>query len=108
MNIDENSAPFITEYNTKSKVAVVSDSLLIAALTPNTIANSAITNPQRRILLEYKAVKMPGLVATPYAVAPVIASASVIHTYTFLINTGKAADIESSRSRVIPPKLNSL
>ena len=50
-------------------MAVVSDSLLIAALTPNTIANSAITNPQRRILLEYRAVKIPGLVATPYAVA---------------------------------------
>ena len=41
-------------------------------------------------LFDTMAPNTPGLLSTPYAVAAVITSAKVIHTYTFLISTGKA------------------
>ena len=69
----------------------------MAALIPITNANSAITNPHINAELEYNAIMMPGLVATPYAVSPVSTNASVIHVYTLRINTGNAACISKSR-----------
>ena len=79
------------------RVAVASDRRLMAALIPNTSANSAITNPHINAELENNAVSMPGLVATPYAVNPVSTNASVIHVYTLRIKTGNAACISRSR-----------
>jgi hypothetical protein len=49
IKIYDSNAPLITEYRMNMSVAVVSDNLLIAALTPITNANSAIISPQKRI-----------------------------------------------------------
>ena len=50
IKIYDSNAPLITEYRMNMSVAVVSDNLLIAALTPITNANSAIISPQKRSL----------------------------------------------------------
>ena len=79
MKITDSVAPFTMEYNTKSSVAVTADSLFIAPLMPITSPNSAMTRPQNSSLLVTMAYAMPGLLAMPKAVKPVITSASVIH-----------------------------
>ena len=88
--MNDSRAPLMTLYATNISVAVASERRLIAPLTPKTNANSAMMSPKKRALFVTNAFRMPGLVATPYAVTPVRTSARVIHTYTLRINTGNA------------------
>ena len=89
------------EYNTKSSVAVVADSLFIAPLMAITRPNSAMTSPQNSNRFVTIVYASPGFVATPNAVKPVITSASAIHKYTFLISDGNARATVPSFSSII-------
>ena len=62
----------------------------MAAERPMTSPNSMMAQIQKAAWLVKIISTSVGLFATPYAVRPVTASASAIHTYTFLISTANA------------------